>query len=61
MRFASIQNIADILAAMQKYDLGLDFLKRRNSYIEEIKLEDVNKAAKKYYNNHVVSVAVGRF
>ena len=61
LRFASIQNIADILAAMQKYDLGLDFLKRRNSYIEEIKLEDVNKAAKKYYNNHVVSVAVGRF
>lgn len=61
LRFASIQSISDILTAMQKYNLGLDFLKKRNSYVEKVKLEDVNRAAAKYFNNKLISVAVGSF
>lgn len=61
LRFASIQNISEILLAMQKYDLGLDFLKKRNSYVKKVKLDDVNRAAEKYFNNNLISVAVGSF
>lgn len=61
LRFASIQSISDILTAMQKYNLGLDFLKKRNSYVEQVKLEDVNRAAGKYFNDKLVSFAVGSF
>ncbi len=62
LRFSSISGIADILAAMQKYNLGADFLKQRNKYVKEVTLEQVNKAAKKYFDvNRLVSVSIGRF
>jgi len=62
LRFASIDGIADILAAMQKYNLGADFLQKRNDYVKEVTLEQVNAAAKKYFDvNKMVSVSIGRF
>ena len=36
LRFASISGIADILVMQQKYDLGLDFLNKRNSYVKNV-------------------------
>ena len=51
LRFASIGDIAEILAAMQKENLGIDFLQRRNEYIRNIKLSEVNKVARKYFDN----------
>jgi len=50
LRFASIQDIARMLTAMQKENLGMDFLQKRNEYIRNIKLHEVNTAAKKYFN-----------
>ncbi len=62
LRFSSISGIADILAAMQKYNLGADFLKKRNEYVKEVTLEQVNNVAKKYFDvNRLVSVSIGRF
>lgn len=49
LRFASIDGIAAMLTGMQKYNLGRDFLEKRNDYIETVTLEEVNAAAKKYF------------
>ena len=48
LRFASISGIADILVMQQKYDLGSDFLIKRNSYVKNVNVEDVNKVVNKY-------------
>lgn len=59
LRFASIRNIAEILSAMQKENLGIDFLQKRNDYIRNIKLQDVNMAAKKYFAKNPRFIAIG--
>lgn len=62
LRFASIETIAQILTAMQKYNLGLDFLQKRNEYVRKVNLNDVNTVITKYFNsNNLVGVEVGRF
>ena len=62
LRFASIQNIAQILTAMQKYDLGLDFLQKRNEYIKQIELKDVNDVIKNYFEiKNMTGVEIGEF
>lgn len=50
LRFASTAGIADMLLAMQIYDLGIDFLQKRNDYINEVTLQAANAAAKKYFS-----------
>ena len=49
LRFASIDNISATLVAMQRENLGKDFLLKRNQYIQDVTLEDVNQAAAKYF------------
>lgn len=62
LRFASIQNIAQILTAMQKYNLGLDFLQKRNEYIKQINLEQVNEVIRKYFNDKkIITIEIGEF
>lgn len=62
LRFASIATISDILVYMQKDDLGLDFLQKRNDYVRNVKLKDVNRVAKEYFGNmNTVFVNVGSF
>lgn len=46
LRFTSNGNIAAILASMQVYNLGIDYLDRRNTLIEAVTLADVNRVAK---------------
>lgn len=50
LRFAEMDNISDMLVAMQKYNLGKDFLDKRNGYIAGVTLHEVNAAAKKYFS-----------
>ena len=38
-----------MLTGMQRYNLGRDFLEKRNDYIKAVTLEEVNAAAKKYF------------
>lgn len=62
LRFASIATISEILVYMQKDDLGLDFLQKRNDYVRKVKLKDVNRVAKEYFQNiNLVFVNVGNF
>ncbi len=49
LRFADIINISDMLAYMQKENLGIDFLQKRNQYISEVTLKQVNQAAAHYF------------
>lgn len=50
LRYADSQNIANTLVMMQKFNLGADFLRRRNDYIRNVNLDDVNTAVKKYFS-----------
>ena len=59
LRFATIDGISDMLVLMQKYNLGLDFLDKRNDYIRQVSLEEVNAAAKKYFSEQPDFVNVG--
>ncbi len=59
LRFASVGRIASMLTVMQKYDLGLDFLEKRNDYIKAVTLQEVNAAAKKYFSVTPDFVSIG--
>lgn len=62
LRFASITNLSDILLYMQKDNLGLDFLQKRNQNIKNVSFDDVNRAARKYFTTaNLVSVNIGQF
>lgn len=60
LRFASIGNIADMLVIMQKYQLGVDFLDKRNDYIRGVNLREVNAAAKKFFSELPDFVSIGQ-
>jgi len=60
LRFASLPDIAATLVAMQKENLGRDFLQKRNDYVNAVTLDDVNAAAAKYFGrDSLVWVSVG--
>lgn len=48
LRFASLSHIAAMLEQIQVQNLGIDFLQKRQSFVEDVQLEDVNAAIKKY-------------
>ena len=59
LRFASIGGIAEMLVAMQQYQLGIDFLEKRNDYVRAVTLEQVNAAAKEYFGGLPDFVTIG--
>lgn len=61
LRFAAIDDISQMLVMMQKDNLGTDFLRKRNDYIESVSLEEVNKAAAAYFRDETVTVNIGKF
>ncbi len=61
LRFASIIGIADMLAYMQKYDLGVDFLQKRNQMVEDVSLQQLNTVAKKYFTDNMLQGRIGNF
>ena len=62
LRFASISDIATILAYMQRDNLGRDFLEKRNEYVNAVSLEQVNEVAAKYFDeNKLIQVNIGDF
>lgn len=58
LRFSSSGRIASILVGMQTEDLGIDYLDKRNSYIEAVTQDDVNRVAKKMLNPKALTVVV---
>lgn len=60
LHFAAISDIAVILTSMQKENFGIDFLKKRNSYVQNVSLQDVNDALEVYFkNNRLIFVSIG--
>lgn len=47
LTFTSTDRIAGVLVAMQTNDLGIDYLDKRNTYIEAVTLDDVKRVAAK--------------
>ena len=58
LRFTTTSRIAGALTAIQYYGLDIDFIDRRNSYIEAVTLEDANRVAKELYNPEALTVVV---
>jgi zinc protease len=60
LRFTSTGSIADILLAVQRDNLGLDYIDKRNSFIESVTLEQAKALSKKLYDpDNLVVVIVG--
>ena len=51
--------IAKVLVALQTQNLGLDYIKKREKYIEDVTLEDANRMAKKFFSVKPTVVVVG--
>ncbi len=60
LHLTSNDGIAAMLVAMQVDHLGIDYLERRNGYIEAVTLKDVQRvAARLYHPDHLLVVVVG--
>ncbi|MGF1593135.1 MAG: M16 family metallopeptidase [Kiloniellaceae bacterium] len=58
LRFSSSDNIAGMLVGMQTEDLGIDYLDRRNDYVEAVTLEDARRVAARLYRPDDLTVVV---
>ncbi len=59
LRFKSTLELSNMLNLMQKSKLGLDFLQKRNDYVTQVTLEEVNDVAKQYFQHTPKEVAIG--
>ncbi len=58
LRLSSTGKIAGMLVGMQLEGLGIDYLDKRNSYIEAVTLEDAKRVAGELYRPEALSVVV---
>ncbi|MDD3029211.1 MAG: pitrilysin family protein [Alphaproteobacteria bacterium] len=60
LALTSTDKIADLLVAMQREDLGRDYLDRYNSLIQKVSLSDVQRIIKRFFNPAAINyVMVG--
>ncbi len=59
LRLTSNDQVAKALLGMQVWDLGLDFLDRRNGFIEAVTLEDARRAASRLFDQPLLVTIVG--
>ena len=61
LRFSSSGRIARMLVGMQVSNLGIDYLQKRNSYIEAVTRQDIHKVAKKLLDaKRMTTIVVGQ-
>ncbi len=58
LRFTTTSQIARTLAAIQYQGLGIDYIDQRNSFIEAVTLEDVNRLAKTLLDPDALTVVI---
>lgn len=58
LRFTTNGSIAEILLSVQRDNLGLDYIDKRNSLIEKVTLEDAKRVAKAIYDPAGLTVVV---
>ena len=60
LRFDTSSKIASQLVQIQMDDLGIDYIKRRNSLVEAVTLADVKRVAKRLLDGGLLVTVVGR-
>ena len=60
LRFDTSSKIAGQLVAIQMDDLGIDYIKTRNSLVEAVTLADVKRVAKRLLDGGLLVTVVGR-
>jgi len=58
LRFTSSDTIANMLVAMQDDELGIDYIDKRNSYIESVTLKDAKRVANSLYQPEKLSFVI---
>ena len=58
LRFSSSDRITGMLVGMQTENLGIDYLDRRNSFIEAVTIEDARRVARRLYDASALTVVV---
>ncbi len=58
LRFTATSSIAEMLLAVQRDGLGLDYIDKRNSLIEGVTLEQVRRVARQLYDPQGLTVVV---
>jgi zinc protease len=56
LRFSSTGRIAETLVAMQRDKLGIDYLDKRNSYVNAVTLADTKRVAAKLYRPEQLTI-----
>lgn len=57
---ADNSGLASMLLSMQRFNLGKDYIEKRNDYIEAVKMEDVKRVAQRLLETkRMVVVGVG--
>lgn len=60
LRLTSNDRIAGLLVSMQVNDLGIDYLEKRNGFIEAVTIEDLKEVAARLYDpDNLLTVVVG--
>lgn len=59
LRFKTVSHLAEMLTSMQDNNLGIDFLQKRNDYIRNVTLDQVNRAAARYFANDPFEMNIG--
>ncbi|HVY57232.1 MAG TPA: pitrilysin family protein, partial [Xanthobacteraceae bacterium] len=60
LRFDTSSKIADQLVQIQSDNLGIDYIKKRNSLVEAVTLEDVKRVAKRLLDGRLLVAMAGR-
>lgn len=58
LRLTSNDQIAGMLVGIQVHDLGLDYIDRRNDYVDAVTIEDVRRVAARLYDPEALLVVV---
>ena len=54
----STDGLAQILMALRRYDLGIDYLDRRNALIKAVTLADIKRVAERLYKPELMQIMV---
>ena len=58
LRFSNTSAIAGMLVAIQRQDLGIDYINERNGFFEAVTLDDVRRIAKKLLDPDALTIVV---
>jgi zinc protease len=58
LRFTTTGQIAGALTGIQYYDLGIDYIDKRNGYLEAVTLDQANRVAKELFDPAALTIVV---